>query len=370
MTELLDDNQPTLPSTTLDNRQTEEQGLRPMPEPDEKPGSTRDAISKALDDAEAADKEDKPAKVEKTPEPPTEKEEKTPAKESEPEKPAAVQEETKKPLRTEGQQPITPPARFLPKAKEVWQNVPHAVKTEIARLEAERDQETTQYREAKEEHERLTPHREYFKQTYQGASVSDALDRFVHVDKLLRTDPARGVGEILRSIGLTPQQYAHHVMQNPQAHADLPRQQQAPQQVQQPAPETESIKAELQQMREQMTHAQVIAPFAARPENSRYQELEPAIAQILRSGMIPASLSLEQKLETAYDMAARLNPTSSYQPEPQQTAEPEPVTRQPVVDPLGERSIRGAPPSGVDPKSRRSVSRNEAITSALAEMGL
>lgn len=266
------------------------------------------------------------------------------ADKSEPEKAANERAETDK-RQSEGQKHHEPPARFLPKAKEVWANVPHAVKGEIARLTQEHEAEVTKYREAGERYEPLRQFDEMAKSS--GTDLKTALTSYTNIENLLRSNPVQGVAEVLRNIGLTPQQYAQHVMQNPQAHDQALRQ---PPQQQQPIPqrpsdpEVAALKEELQSMRQEQTVQSIIAPFAK--DNPRYYELEGDIAFFLTSGKIPASLTPQEKLEAAYDMAVRINPTSSVTssqaPETLAVAKPAPS------DPAGSKSIRGAP-NGQDP---------------------
>lgn len=265
------------------------------------------------------------------------------ADKSEPEKAAGERAETDK-RQSEGQKYHEPPARFLPKAKEVWANVPHAVKGEIARLTQEHEAEVTKYREAGERYEPIRQFDEMAKSS--GTDLKTALTSYTNIENLLRSNPVQGVAEVLRNIGLTPQQYAQHVMQNPQAHDQALRQapQQQLQQQRQSDPEVAALKEELQTMRQEQTVQSIIAPFAK--DNPRYYELEADIAFFLSSGKIPASLTPHEKLEAAYDMAVRINPTSSVissqAPEALAVAKPAPS------DPAGSKSIRGAP-NGQDP---------------------
>lgn len=265
------------------------------------------------------------------------------ADKGEPDKAATERAETDK-RQSEGQKYHEPPARFLPKAKEVWGNVPHAVKGEIARLTQEHEAEVTRYREAGERYEPLRQFDEMAKSS--GTDLKTALTSYTNIENMLRSNPVQGIAEVLRNIGLTPQQYAQHVMQNPQAHDQALRQspQQQPQQQRQSDPEVAALKEELQSMRQEQTVQSIIAPFAK--DNPRYYELEGDIAFFLTSGKIPASLTPQEKLEAAYDMAVRINPTSSVTssqaPETLAVAKPAPS------DPAGSKSIRGAP-NGQDP---------------------
>lgn len=273
------------------------------------------------------------------------------AEKGEPEKAATERAETDKSRQSEGQKYHEPPARFLPKAKEAWANVPNAVKGEIARLEQEHEAEVGKYREAGERYERLREYDDIAKSN--GRDLKDSLAKMVEVERALAQNPIAGLEAILREIGPRKADGSHlslmdvlqYVAQNPQAYqqaVNQPRQQ--PQQ-RQPDPEVQALKQEIQSMRAEQTAQSIIAPFAA--QNPRFNELQEDIAFFLNSGKIPASLTPQERLEAAYDMAVRINPTSSVAPS--QAQEERPAVAKPAPsDPAGAKSIRGAP-NGQDP---------------------
>lgn len=305
-----------------------------------------DAANAAKAKVDEAKTDEKPAKAEDTKiakaDPEGDKPEvEAKADKGEPEKAATERAETDK-RQSEGQKHHEPPARFLPKAKEVWANVPHAVKGEIARLTQEHEAEVTQYRAS---HERYEPIRQFDDMAKaSGTDLKTALTSYTNIENLLRSNPVQGMAEVLRNIGLTPQQYAQHVMQNPQAHEQALQPRQEQQQQRQSDPEVAELKEQLQSMRQEQTVQSIIAPFA--DKNPRYYELEGDIAFFLTSGKIPASLTPHEKLEAAYDMAVRINPTSSVAPS--QAPETLAVAKPAPSDEAGSKSIRGAP-NGQDP---------------------
>lgn len=272
------------------------------------------------------------------------------ADKGEPEKAAGERAETDK-RQSEGQKYHEPPARFLPKAKEVWANVPHAVKGEIARLTQEHEAEVTKYREAGDRYEPIRQFDDIARAN--GRELKDSLAKVVEVERALAQNPIAGIERILREIGprkadgshLSLMDVVQHIAQNPDAYKQAINQpRQEPQQQRQSDPEVAALKEELQTMRQEQTVQSIIAPFAK--DNPRYYELEADIAFFLSSGKIPASLTPHEKLEAAYDMAVRINPTSSVTssqaPEALAVAKPAPS------DPAGSKSIRGAP-NGQDP---------------------
>jgi hypothetical protein len=272
------------------------------------------------------------------------------ANKGEPEKAATERAETDKSRQSEGQKYHEPPARFLPKAKEVWANVPHAVKGEIARLTQEHEAEVTKYRQAGERYEPIRQFDDIARSN--GRELKDSLTKLVEVEKDLARNPIAGLESVLREIGPRKADGSHlslmdvlkYVSENPQAYQQAVSQPRQQQQERQPDPEVQALKQEVMSMRQQQTVQSIITPFAE--QNPRYHELEEDIAFFLTSGKIPANLSPQERLEAAYDMAARINPTSSVAPS--QDREALAVAKPVPSDDAGAKSIRGAP-NGQDP---------------------
>lgn len=303
------------------------------PEKEEKDEAKDDAEAKAK--LEKAAKDGKSAKVEKAEAAPE-------GKEGEPEKVATGQEATDK-RPSEGRQHVEPPARFLPKEREAWANVPNVVKSAISRIAQEHDTEVSQYRESHENWQKLSKFDEMAKS--HKTTVSDALERYTALDGLLQSQPLEAIRQILGTRGITPEQYAQHVMSNPEAHR-APAAAPAPDPaVRQMGSELETVKAQLEEMRTAQAAATIIEPFRA--ANPRYDELQDDIAFFLQSGKIPASLTPQDRLEAAYDMAVRINPTSAVEALQSREA-PAAKTERPAKLDAGTKSIRGAPDDGAD----------------------
>jgi hypothetical protein len=313
--------------------------------------AVKDAQTK-LDEAEKADKEAKAAKQSDETTKSAKADEDGKAEKGAPEKVATGQGETERSRQSEGQKHHEPPARFLPKAKEVWANVPHAVKGEIARLSQEHEAEVTKYREAGERYEPIRQYDELAKRN--GRELKDSLAKVTEIETALARNPIAGLESILREIGPRKADGSHVslfevaqyiVQQGPQQFAQsVQSAQQTQTQQRQPDPEVQALKQEIQTMRAEQVEASIITPFAA--ANPRYHELQEDIAFFLQSGKIPASLSPQEKLEAAYDMAVRINPTSSVTPS--QAREAPAVANPAPSDEAGAKSIRGAP-NGQDP---------------------
>lgn len=264
-------------------------------------------------------------------------------KEGAPEKVATEQDGSER-RPSEGRQHVDPPARFLPKEREAWGNVPNVVKSAISRLSQDHETEVSQYRESHENWQKLSKFDQMAKS--HNTSVSDALERYTALDGLLQSQPLEAIRQILGTRGITPEQYAQHVMNNPDAHR-APAPQPAPDPaVKQMGGKVEQLEQTINEMRQEKAASEIINPFRA--ANPRYDELQDDIALFLQSGKIPASLSPQERLEAAYDMAVRINPTSAVVAA--QVAEvPAAKTERPAKLDAGTKSIRGAP-TGQDPE--------------------
>lgn len=241
-----------------------------------------------------------------------------------------------------------PPARFLPKAKEVWRNVPQAVQSEVSRMVQDHEQEVSQYREAHQFREELREYEEMGKQ--HGMSVKQALDNYVGIERTFSQNPSEGfkqllgnmkmppqqaISHILQAYGVSPQALAQHMAQQPEQYAAQPRQ--APQQQQsQEDPRVNQLQQQLMDMQVQIAHQQLVEPFAR--EHPRYAELESDIAFFLQSGKIPVNMSAAEKLAAAYDMAERINPSSNVEYEQEQ-----PTLSRVDDDSNGNKSVKSSP---------------------------
>lgn len=299
--------------------------------------------------SEVAAKDDQKAKAEE----PAEKAEK-----SEAEKPATGQEADKS-RQSEGQKRAEPPARFLPKAKEAWVNVPHAVRDDVYRMEQEHQQEVAKYQKATERYETIRQFDEIAQKN--GRELKDSLTKVVQVEQALARNPVMGLEMILREIGprrpdgsaISLYEVAQFIVkQTPEQYRaslnNFMGQQQSQQRQQTQSSEVQELRKEIQSMRAEQAARGIIEPFKA--SHPRYQELEADIAFFLTSGKIPTSLSPVERLEAAYDMAARINPDGSRSTSKalQEAEAPAAVKAADPVDEAGSKSVRGAPSGGQD----------------------
>lgn len=303
--------------------------VEPAPEKEapRKPESARDSLeaeAKKLsakgDEPEEDDGDEEKPVVNKETEKP-----KAEVKESEAKAKDANEQEAKpSPKPSEGRKIIEAPARFLPRAKELWNNVPHPVREEFDRVMRESETELQSGREAKQFREELKDFEELASR--HGVPFKQALNNYVEIERKFSEDPAQGfrqlmqnmnmhptqaIGAILRSVNATPQQLAQMLNSNPEAFTalapNIPRQQQAPQPQQRQAdPEIAALKEQVQALHAERVANDIIRPFAQ--EYPEYHEHEDAIAKVLQSGIIDqihgSSLSPRDKLEAALFMVA------------------------------------------------------------------
>jgi len=331
LTAELPDNNSTVIDTDIQG--TKSGGGKPAVEPTpekeapRKPESARDSLeaeakklsAKGDEPEEDEGDEEKPVVNKETEKPKAE------VKESEAKAKDANEQEAKpSPKPSEGRKIIEAPARFLPRAKELWNNVPHPVREEFDRVMRESETEISQYREAKQFRDDVKEFEELAQR--HGVPFKQALTNYVDIERKFSEDPAQGfrqlmqnmnmhptqaIGAILRSVNATPQQLAQMLNSNPEAFTalapNMPRQQQVPQPQQRQAdPEIMALKEQVQALHAERVANDIIRPFAQ--EYPEYHEHEDAIAKVLQSGIIDqihgSSLSPRDKLEAALFMVA------------------------------------------------------------------
>jgi hypothetical protein len=340
---------------------------------DKAPAKEEPATDKADDDKAEKPVEDKPAKDEAKPD--DKKADDKPATQRAPDGKFAPREA--KPEDAKDAQPakgerrfVEAPQSFLPQAKEVWRNTPHAVQAEVARMVQEHTTASEQTRVSVERYESIRQYDELARQN--GRDLSQSLERMNQVENLLQRNPLAGLNAILSEIGprkADGQPYSLYevaqfvAQQDPNGYQQMIAQGQ-PQQQQRDDPRIEQLQKQLAQVKEQAAHQTIVEPFAR--EHPRFAELEQDIAFFLQSGRIPASLSPQDRLAAAYDMAERINPPSRVD-EPANADGPA-ETRRAVDDLSGSRSIKSSPGSVTEtyePKAKRGESARDSL---LAEM--
>jgi hypothetical protein len=365
MTELATDIAPIeTPSTVIDTEtETAPSGAgvpRTLPDADAKAPFLRDTIADVVKE-EAKEAKAEPVKSDaevKEAKPDEEKTEAKPAAERAPDgKFVAKPKEGEEAPTADAQAPVPeqaekdakhypePPKNFLPDSRELYRNVPRAVRRDIDVMVREHDAFKEQARQSTERYESIRPFDELARSN--GRDLRESLARMNQVENALQRDPIYGLNEILKEIGprkadgspVSIYEMASHIVeQGPQQFQQRLQQVQSSQPTP-PDPRIEQAQRERDEAHEQLVTATIIAPFKA--EHPRYDELQDTIAGFLQSGMISSSLSAPERLEAAYVMAERHVPPSSH---PAETEAPAPIPQDRAAESLsGSKSIKSAP---------------------------
>ena len=255
------------------------------------------------------------------------------------------------------------PARFSPDAKAAWVTAPEPVKAEVTRAIKEMEAGIEKHRASAEAFE---PVRKYADMARQGGTTLDkALEAYVGMENMLRQDPIKGLNAVCENMGLSLRDVAAHVLgQTPDQTAS-----QSDATVRELKAEIAALKQQVggvtqtfAQQRENATIEQITA-FASKPEHARFDELADDIAFFLQSGKT-------QDLSEAYALAERLNPAPASAPAPQTAAIPAPAPDLTAQTRKGSLSITGAPSPGSNPANRQpSSSIKDALKRAQAAAG-
>lgn len=238
-----------------------------------------------------------------------------------------------------------PPKNFLPDSREVWRNVPRAVRRDIETMVKDHETVVAQHTESGQRYEAIKHFDDLARSN--GRELSDSLNRVVELENLIQSNPLAGLNRILQDAGprkadgqpFSLYEVADFIMkQGPEGYQNLVTQRQ---QQQQGPSEVDRLNERIAAMEAEAKAAPIINQFAAK--NDRYYELESDIALFLQSGKVPASLSPEDRLAAAYDMAVRINPASNAQARP--STEGEDAERRAGEDFSGSRSIKSSPGS-------------------------
>lgn len=361
--------EPVAPVAEATNPISTEREPAPEPKADEpaKPVSAREALAKAAEKVNAADKPaDKAAPV-KSEGATRDETGKFAPKAGDPAKPAdatqtAPAADPSKVAPTTATPASDAPARFSPDAKAAWVTAPEPVKAEVTRAIKEMEAGIEKHRASAEAFE---PVRKYADMARQGGTTLDkALEAYVGMENMLRQDPIKGLNAVCENMGLSLRDVAAHVLgQTPDQTAS-----QSDATVRELKAEIAALKQQVggvtqtfAQQRESATIEQITA-FASKPEHARFDELADDIAFFLQSGKT-------QDLSEAYALAERLNPAPAASA-PQTAAIPAPAPDLTAQTLKGSLSITGAPSPGSNPANRQpSSSIKDALRKAQALAG-
>lgn len=269
----------------------------------------------------------------------------------------------------DGKQPVATmeaPTRFSADAKAAWKDVPDSVKGEVGRAVRELE---TGIREYQSVFEPLKPY--YQMAQERGVHVHEALQNYVALDMALVSKEAKdrlgAIEHLLGYAGITPKDYAAYITGQPADQAQSQNDQtilELRQQIAKLENQLGGVTQSFQQRREDETLKQVQA-FADANPRMKEPEFQKTMFRLLQTSMAP-------DLQSAFDMASRLNPAPAPVSDAQ-TAAASTAADKPNSDQTrkGKLSIAGAPASGSNPANRKPpASARESLDRVFAEMGL
>lgn len=251
------------------------------------------------------------------------------------------------------------PARFSADAKAAWATVPDAVKGEVHRAFREMETGLGQYQQVFE------PLKPYFQAAREmGVTVHDALENYVSIDRqLVSKNPQERLGAIAHLLGYagtSPREYAALVM------GQKPDESQA-----QSAAEIRQLKGELAEMRK------LLGGVHASMQQSREDKFDTMVTEFTKTHsrmnepdffktvVRLINTRMADDLQSAHDMAERLNPAPVVVAPQTEVPKPSDQTRK------GKLSIAGPPVSGSDPVKRKpAATAKESVNRAFAAVGL
>lgn len=250
---------------------------------------------------------------------------------------------------------IEPPARFSAAAKKEWANVPLNVKSEVIRATEEMEKGIRSYQEKFEE---LKPYEEISAKA--GRTLAETLNNYVGLEKLLSSDPVKGLGEIFNAIGINEHEYASYIL-GQDVNANISAQNQ---EIKRLKNENESFRQQVSEYAGQIEHQEIIQiskeleKFAA--SKPRYEELRPLMAKMFDQG-------LADNLEEAYQYAEQLKPAAL-----QTNASFSEKTNLVAQKDKTKKSINGFPSAGSNPQKGggRALSIEESVNLAFADLGM
>lgn len=267
------------------------------------------------------------------------------------------------------------PQRFSPEAKARWADTDETVRAETHRAIRELEAGIQKYRADAEAYEPLRKWDQYAKQY--GSSADKAMTNYATLEHKVVTGDLKtkdeAIDTVIRRSGMEPSEYFAYRANKPldQVQADHGRQVAGLRQ------EIASLKqavhgvAQTQHQQHQKAILGDVTNFAGDGHHPRFDELsaghlEHSIQSLLRSNLVATSLPPRERLQKAYDLADRLNPSATasapLRPEPR------------PANGAGTRSIAGSPANGSDPsvpaRKGRHPTIDESLDRAFARAGL
>lgn len=256
------------------------------------------------------------------------------------------------------------PSRFNDDERKEWEAAPESVRKAVHRMQTELEGGIEKYRAQAAEFEGVKEYAEMAKQY--GTNLKTALDNYTGIERLLRTDPMRGLEQIVSNLGLKDGQgqpltfralAAAVAGQKPEAvqaqhDATISQlRQQVSQLTQQLGGVTKHLQQAEQQHRSQTAEGEWTA-FVR--ENPRAGQLEAEIAAVLQQYPANGNIPIKDRLADAFAIASARNPApaSAHTDAVAPLAHTQTAQEPRQIKPEGQKSVSGAPSAGTTYQSR------------------
>ncbi|MBB5051126.1 hypothetical protein HNQ36_001080 [Afipia massiliensis] len=261
------------------------------------------------------------------------------------------------------------PARFSADAKAVWDTAPEPVKAEVARMERELTAGIEKHRVAAERDSKIAPFHQMAEES--GTDVHTALTKYTNLEKLLRTNPLKGIEAVCENIGVSLKEVAQIVL------GQTPDQERSQQEA-----TIRDLRATVQRLEQSVTgitknteqqHVKAIETHIGEWAESRpyFEAIAPHIANEMREGA--ANLDdAEARVFQKFPALASLKTTATKADKDPPAASSAAANAEELAAQTrkGSLSITSSPSAGSDPAPKKnSKSIDEAIDRAFAAAG-
>ena len=385
-----------MPQTPETEVTTSPEPIKVAPQPAPEKPSLRDSLAKAKETVETkavadekADPKAKPVEA-KTPtdKPEIKTEAKEPVKAEQPRdngkfapKPGEGAEAVEKPSTPvkspEGHDHKAAPTRFTAEAREAWAAIPEHVQAETHRAFRELEAGIQKYKEPATKYEAYRGYDELAAK--HGLDAKATLDGYVKIDQMIHSqngaEKLRGIVSVLEAAGVTPEQFARHVLG--QGAQQQPSGQQQPSQPSREVLELRQTVAELKQQLGPVTqhiqtqvsqqHEATLAEYAK--DKPHFNELLPVIRSlVVDDGLLPDDAYVKALTEAQDKARAFLGDSALKTPSPKPAELSADELEAQTLK--GSKSLKGAPSAGSDPAVRKpSSSVRDSLRKALQAAG-
>lgn len=251
----------------------------------------------------------------------------------------------------------TPPPGWSVASKAAWNELPEAVKADIAKREQEVSNGFKQYQGLGE----LKPYAEAYQRN--GQTIKQAFDGYINIEKALQTNFVGGVAQICQGFNVNPVALAQEILRQ----AGQGGQEQTPDPIRDALSplqrEIEALKAERDnerraaQQREQQEGLSQITAFASDPKHTYFENVKQTMGHLIATGQAG---SMEDAYEKAIWMHPEIRPLLLKQQQAEAASANQTAQRQAAAAQARQsaRSITGSPAPGGSSAARPSASRS------------